>query len=416
MNGFQRILNWFKRPAGITLVVVLIAAILLVIFSYRLTLQGSLTSPTPTSVANAAPTAPPTPTIEPTATTEPTPTPIVLPPQDSSRILGVDNSVTPDSDKQFPGINWFRLSHPSCGWGDLQGQKLKDAIQHYHQKDIRVLFVICQASNRDVNDIKFDEIAQAYPDAVQCGNEQMKQDASVAFLYSPPDKYADFYHRCEGAIRKVNPKAHVLMGSLDPHVAGPDYAKMVGQVSYLDQMQSTMNALRPGSNWEWRRQAIGVIDSWYNGYRGANNLAGIFDFWAQQFRVDRNNGDLGKHLWVVEGTACWKGCGVDQYNPYEVAVVHVLGLITDIQTSMAAKVPFFHFSGKDFQTTLYEPTGLLDLHGRPKPLRQDLGMGDRKLTLSCPNGGREVQDQLQLTIRLYGGCTLPGNYVAILTS
>src|SRR5947209_11589967 len=39
------------------------------------------------------------------------------------------------------------------------------------------------------------------------------------------------------AVHAVNPQTPTLMGSLDPHVAGPDYLLMAGQANYLDQMQ-----------------------------------------------------------------------------------------------------------------------------------------------------------------------------------
>ena len=61
--------------------------------------------------------------------------------------------------------------------------------------------------------------------------------------------------------------------------------------------------------------------------------------------MDVNSGQLGKHLWVVEGTACYKGCGINQNDPAEVAIVHVLTLITDYQTNEV----LFHFSQRSLQ-------------------------------------------------------------------
>jgi hypothetical protein len=50
-------------------------------------------------------------------------------------------------------------------------------------------------------------------------------------------------------------------------------------------------------------------------------------------------------------------------------------------------------------------------------LRQDLGMGSITLTLSCPDGTSPViADQEQLLAKLYDHCSLPPNYVAILSS
>jgi hypothetical protein len=397
-----------KKYVGIILALVVIAGIVLGVFVYQYVARKQDYVPTPLTAA--IPTLPPSPTAQPSKT-------LVLPPQDPTQIQGVDDSANALADRDFPGVSWFRLSYPTCGWGDLKGQKLKDTLQSYHSKGLRVLLVVCQVHNIDSIDWK--TIAQSYPDAVQCGNEEMKQDPSVAFLYMPPDQYARFYDRCERAIHAVNAKTPTLMGSLDPHVAGPDYQLMAGQVSYLDQMQSAMRTtVRPGSGWNWHTQTIGLIDSWYNGYNGANNLLGVFDFWAQQFNVDVNSGKLGQHLWVVEGTGCYKGCGINENDPAEVAKVHVLTLITDTETSLRAHVPFFQFSGRDNKSSDgLVPLGILDLGGHPKPLREDQPMGAYKLVLSCPgNAHVTVINQLQLMVRLYGRCTLPADYFTTLTS
>jgi len=148
-----------------------------------------------------------------------------------------------------------------------------------------------------------------------------------------------------------------------------------------------------------------------------NSLAGLFTFWADQFHVDLNSGQLGKHLWVVEGTGCFKGCGVDENSASQVAITHTLSLITDVQTATKYKVPFFYFSGKDFQDQgIHWPIGILDDQGHAKPIRQDLSMGSRSLVLSCSSGKITVVDQLQLLVRLYSRCALPSNYTDTLTS
>jgi hypothetical protein len=193
-------------------------------------------------------------------------------------------------------------------------------------------------------------------------------------------------------------------------------------VAYLDAMQAAMNsAIHPGGHWSWRSQTLGLIDSWHNGYpdQFTNNLYGLFLFWAQQFNVDLNSGGLGKHIWVVEGTGCYFGCGIDASNPYQVAVSHILTLITDVQTTLRYHVPFFYFTSKDFYFTAgagIAPFGIEFANGHPKPLRQDLPMGARALTMSCSSGRVVVIDQVQLLGRLYAGCQLPGNYFSILTS
>ena len=181
------------------------------------------------------------------------------------------------------------------------------------------------------------------------------------------------------------------------------------------------STVHPGGHWSWRSQTLGLIDSWHNGYpnQNTNSLYGLFLFWAQQFNVNLNNGGLGKHIWVVEGTGCYQGCGINAYSPYEVAVSHILTLITDVQTALRYKVPFFYFSGKDFFFTVkgnVAPFGVLNVNGHPKPIRQDLRMGARSLAMSCSNGQVTVLDQEQLLAKLYAGCSLPSNYLSILTS
>ncbi len=255
-------------------------------------------------------------------------------------------------------------------------------------------------------------------DVVQCGNEQMKLNTFT--IYIPPADFARFYDLCQRAVHAVRPNIPVLLGSLDPHVGGIDYQPLVDQANYLNAVQNAMNTqVHPGGNWNWRSQIIGLIDSWHNGYpnSGVNSLYGLFSFWAQQFQVNLNSGGLGKHLWVIEGTGCFKGCGLDPYNPYEIAVSHILTLITDVQTALTYHVPFFYFSDKDFVSEgTFWPIGILDPNGHSKPLRQDLPMGARTLSMSCSGNHVTVADQEQLLAKLYSGCALPSNYIDILTS
>ncbi|WP_201367065.1 hypothetical protein [Dictyobacter formicarum] len=400
-----------KKPGGIVLTVIIIVCIILAVLTYRLV---SASPEQPRAVAtptNSRPT-PVKPTPTPIVKASPTPKPLILPVQDRSKVLGIAG----EPGTNYAGIPWVRLSHPTCGWGNLRGDVLKQTIQAYHHQGVRVLFSICQSNDNSLFDTaKFDDAAQAYPDAVQCGNEQMKQDASVAFLYVPPAKFAKFYDLCEKSIHKVRPETPVILGSLDPHVAGADYQLLVNQASYLEQMQTAMNtSVHPGGNWSWRNQIIGLIDSWHNGWGGSNNLTGLFDFWSQQFQIDKNQ--LGNHMWVIEGTGCFKGCGINVDSAYELATSHILTLITDVQTVKELKVPFFYFSGKDFvDQGVTWPIGILSTSGHPKPIRQDLNMGDKKLTLTCGGKSVTVVDQLQLLSRLYGGCALPPDYLNILT-
>lgn len=361
--------------------------------------------------------------VDPVATVTPTPTKFVptatpqrtLPsatptpfPLHNGPILGVNG----DPRLNYQNIYWIRLSYPSCGPGNLKGSFLRSTIQHYHQQGIHVLFIVCGPDRGGAAGLK--DVAQSGADAIQCGNEQMK--------YGPdPATFAAFYASCEHETHAVRPGIPVLMGSLDPHVGGIDYQPLVDQVSYLDEMESAMNShVHPGGNWHWRQQIVGLIDSWHNGYPSGytNSLKGLFDFWAQQFQVNTGPNGLGKHLWVIEGTGCFKGCGLNPYDSTEIAISHILTLITDVQTTIGYHVPFFYFSGQDFVLSdgVVWPIGVMDLGGHPKPLRQDLGMGARTLSMACHGKTKVVKDQVQLLATLYDGCSLPGNYLDILTN
>ena len=84
---------------------------------------------------------------------------------------------------------------------------------------------------------------------------------------------------------------------------------------------------------------------------------------------------------------------------------------------MRYKVPFFYFSARDFYSQgAYWPMGVRDGNDRPKPLRQDLKMGERTLNMSCASGHVTVSNQEQLLVKLYNGCSLPSDYLSILTS
>jgi hypothetical protein len=405
-----------KRRFLILSAVVLVASLLVAAFAYRIAtgLSQASPAPTPTHVAQV-----PSPTLIPTPTfgMTPTPTPTVSPTANPAKILGID-SIPPH---MVPGLSWVRMSYPTCGAGPT-GTTLKNTIQSLHAQSIHVLLVTCQSPNlsRLLNIKPLEDVAQSGADAVQCGNEQMKYDPPLT-AYVPPDAFAKYYDLCQRLVHAVQPTVPVLMGALDPHVGGVDYQPLVNQVNYLNQMQYAMNtSVHPGGNWSWRSHAIGLIDSWHNGYPNqyVNSLYGLFVFWAQQFGVSLNNGDLGKHLWVVEGTGCFTGCGINPYSPYEVAVSHILTLITDVQTTMRYRVPFFYFKTQDFVISGngFWPMGVFDLRGHPKPIRQDLPMGSRTLAMSCHGSQVGVSDQPNLLAKLYSGCTLPGDYMGILTS
>ncbi|BCL81590.1 hypothetical protein ccbrp13_40550 [Ktedonobacteria bacterium brp13] len=408
----DRIKQFLRQPMRVFFIVVALLAIVMAGLAYHLVSASPAQDVTAQRKA-VTPTPEPSPT--PKAAAAHTPQYLTLPVQDRSKVLGIGG----DLGKNFDGIGWIRISHPSCGWGNEQGTVLQKTIQSYHKRGIRVLFTICQSSSSLQSDMKkFADAAQAHPDAVQCGNEEMKQDASVSFLYVPPSNFAAFYNACESAIHKVSPQTPVLLGSLDPHVASADYQLMENQVSYLNQMQTAMNtSVHPGGNWNWHNQTLGLIDSWHNGWLGAsdNNLAGVLQFWSQQFQVSM--GDIGNHIWVVEGTGCFKGCGINVDSPADVATSHIITLVTDVQTVKQYHVPFFYFSAQDFfDQGLEWPIGVQDQHGHAKPIRQDLSMGAVTFTMTCGSQHVVVKDQVQLLGRMYQGCAVPNNYLNILSA
>ena len=391
-------------------IIVLVCSLLLATFAYRMATTAKII-PTPTATTNIKtpfPTQTVTPTLAPTAM----PTPLPLGP-----ILGVESNLL----TTYPGIPWVRYGYLTCVANRLSGDALKNWITIRHSQGVRILITTCQSNGPSLFDKKtLQAVAESGADAVQCGNEQIKYDPGFT-SYVPPANFAKYYDLCERTMHAVRPDRPVLLGSLDPQVGGVDFGGLNNQVSYLDAVQDAMNnSVHPGGHWSWRSQTLGLIDSWHNGYPSqyTNSLYGLFVFWAQQFNVDLNSGGLGKHIWVVEGTGCYRGCGINQYSSYQVAVSHILTLITDVQTTLRYKVPFFYFSGRDIsnQDGTLSPFGVDDVNGHPKPLRQDLPMGARSLSMSCSNGKVDVVDQEQLLAKLYQGCGLPDNYYSILVS
>ena len=408
MNPFRNI----KTSAFVVFVLVLLGSLSLAALSYRsviATQDAQLQAAQATTI-----------TATPTAGTQPTTTGTVPgsasfpPPVSPASILGV----VADTQTPFKDIPWVRLSYETCFPDNVKGAVLKNTIAHFHQQGVRVMLSLCQwaTDSRLFDTSIMNDAAQGGADAVQCGNEQMK--AGQYNSYVPPAIFAKFFALCEQAMHSVRPEVPIILGALDPHVGGIDYQPLLDQVHYLDAMQQAMNTtVQPGGHWQWRTQILGLIDSWHNGYPSAstNSLYYLYLFWAQEFGLDLNSGSLGKHLWVIEGTGCIYGCGINASSPYVVAVSHILTLITDVQTTLRYKVPFFYFSARDFNSQgAFWPMGVRTNNDQPKPLRQDLPLGARTLTLSCTSGSVTVSTQEQLLARLYNGCTLPSNYVSIL--
>ncbi len=397
-----------KTSSMLVFVVVLLGSFLLAALSYRVLVTTAPTTTATVSVTSVA--------TVPTVVATTTSTANYPPPVSPASVLGI----VADAQAAFVDIPWVRLGYYTCGTNNVQGAALKKTVEFYHRQGVRVLLSVCQwATDTRLLDTKIlNDAAQGGSDAVQCGNEEMKSGAFNRYI--TPENFARFFDLCEQAVHAVRPEVPVILGALDPHVGGIDYQPLLDQVKYLNDMQTAMNtSVHPGGNWSWRSQTLGLIDSWHNGYpnQSTNSLYWLFVFWSQQFRVNLNSGDLGKHLWVIEGTGCVRGCGINADNPADVAISHILTLITDVETTLHYKVPFFYFSAKDFFIgSVSWPMGVRDIRGLAKPLRQDLPMGARTLSMSCPTGEVTVKTQEELLTKLYGGCTLPANYIDILTS
>ncbi len=397
--------NGKRKYLLIIAVIVLVCSTLVAAFAYRTATTAKVT-PTATKIIKTPITQPIYPPIR---------TPISLP---LEPVLGVESNLV----TTYSGIPWVRFGYTTCGANKLSSDALKTAIANEHSQGVRVLLTTCQTTGASLfNTNKLQDIANSGADAVQCGNEQMKYDPGNT-TYVPPADFARYFDLCKLTMHAVRPDMPVLLGSLDPHVGGVDYQPLVNQVNYLNAMQTAMNSIvHPGGHWNWHSETLGLIDSWHNGYpnQDTNSLYGLFLFWAQQFNVNLNSGGLGKHIWVVEGTGCYQGCGIDPSSSYQVAVSHILTLIIDVQDALRYKVPFFYFSGQDFFFTVngnIAPFGITDIHGNPKPIRQDLPLGARTLTMACSSQHVIVSTQVQLLARLYESCSLPSNYFSILTS
>ncbi len=331
---------------------------------------------------------------------------------DPASILGI----AVNGASSISGISWVRLGYATCGAGNPSGTALKNEIQNFHNQRMYVLLTLCQPGAKQLfNAAIFADAAQGNADAVQCGNEQMKYDPGLT-NYVSPDRFARFFDLCQGAVHKVNPNALIVLGSLDPHVAKYDYWLLMGEVSYLNEMQRAMNTqVHRGGHWAWRSQTVGLINSWHDGFPSLSidNLRDLFNFWAKQFNVSTSH--LGQHLWVVEDTGCFKGCGITANSKAQVAIAHILALVVDVQTTLSYHVPFFFFSARDFLASgFYWPIGILNIQGHSKPLRQDLAMGSRTLVVSCHGRKETVTMQEQLLASMYQGCSLPGNAFYIL--
>src|SRR5437868_2484371 len=130
------------------------------------------------------------------------------PPSAETQALGIQS----DAQISYPGIPWLRLSYPTCGNSNLSGQTLKNTVENYHSQGIKILLTVCQPDLSTILDPTYlNDAAQGEADAVQCGNEQMKNDPPFT-RYVPPDLFAQFFNLCANSMHSVRPNIPVLMG------------------------------------------------------------------------------------------------------------------------------------------------------------------------------------------------------------
>ncbi len=107
-----------------------------------------------------------------------------------------------DPHLSFPGIPWVRLGYPTCGSEPVNspvGQMLKSTIQGYHSQGVHVMLTYCQSRDSLFDTNRLNDAALGGADAVQCGNEQMKQ--STATTYVTPENFARFFDLCQSAMQ-----------------------------------------------------------------------------------------------------------------------------------------------------------------------------------------------------------------------
>jgi hypothetical protein len=166
-----------KRKRLIVLTIVMVSTLLLAVFAYRVAFMrtGHIATAGQTQLATAP--AKQSLPLTPTATT-----PAVLPLL-SGPVLGVDG----DPKLNYPGIPWVRLGYPTCGWGNLTGQVLKNTIQQYHKQSVRVMLSICQPSRNPDVLLNPQPLKGARTLIMTCGSRRVtvvNQEQLLADMYS----------------------------------------------------------------------------------------------------------------------------------------------------------------------------------------------------------------------------------------
>src|SRR5579884_2000276 len=134
-------------------------------------------------------------------------------------VLGIQGDASTIT--SYPGIPWVRLAYQTCNSTGLSGQPLKNTIQAYHNQGMHVLLTYCQVSGSGLfNTQQLKDATQGGADAVQCGNEQMKQSATTTYI--APADFASFYDLCQKTVQNAHSGIPVILGALDPWVVPND--------------------------------------------------------------------------------------------------------------------------------------------------------------------------------------------------
>src|SRR5690348_1339306 len=194
-----------KRRLALVASLVLVISVVVVTIAYHFSAPQAQVAPpkkqlsvtTIASKPTMTPVITPTP-IPPTKTPAGvTPTPTLLTAPNPATVLGVDSN----PGQYFAGISWIRLGYPSCGFGYLSGAHLHQVMINYHNLGLHVLLIVCQPAGSGpslFNPQLFADIAQSGADAIQCGNEEMKQNALTNYV--APADFARFFDMCTRAV------------------------------------------------------------------------------------------------------------------------------------------------------------------------------------------------------------------------
>lgn len=183
-----------------------------------------------------------------------------------------------------------------------------------------------------------------------------------------PRAYARMFEQASAKIRKHDPKAKILMGSLAPAVDDPDGI----EISPITFLKGVYNANIDRSSYD----VISVHPFSYPALPSGNEDWNTFNRLPDIYRVVKRNGDGKKPFWLTEYGA---RTGASSRS---VSYKRQTRLMVDAYRE-TKKLPFvqalFFYSLRDASPNVNEPEdnfGLLKFNGRPKPaykvLRREL--------------------------------------------